>query len=139
MTRFERMLLENCEECYTRKTYYEGRDASIKTYKFVGTNSVEIVDSDGFIYIYNGFEDRLYPMMNPENVVTDEDFLLDFSNRFNYFKNETKNTYEYISNYTDISVSTLKKYSTGSRMPSFLAAMKIANCLHCDVKDLTGF
>lgn len=139
MTRFERMLLENCEECYTRKTYYEGRDASIKTYKFVGSNSVEIIDSDGFVYIYNGFEDRLYSMINPEDIVTDEDITKDFGIRFKYFKEESKRTFIDISIATGIGISTLKKYASGSLTPSMISLLKIAKCLHCSIEDLTGF
>lgn len=139
MTRFERMILENCKECYSRRCYYEGRDASIKTYKFVGTNSVEIVDSEGFVYIYDGFEDRLYPMMNPEDIITEEDILQDFSIRFKYFKEESKRTFNDISIVTGIGISTLKKYASGSLTPSMISLLKIAKCLHCRIEDLTGF
>lgn len=138
MTRFERMLLDNCEECYTRKTYYEGRDSSIKTYEFVGTNSVEIVDSDGFIYIYNGFEDHFYKMIKPEDIVTDEDVLLDFSKRLNYFKHENQMSYKDVSNNTGIAARTIQRYANAETMPSFSAVIKIAKCLHCRIEDLTG-
>lgn len=139
MTHYERMILENCKECYSRRCYYEGQDASIKTYKFVGTNSVEIVDSEGFVYIYDGFEDRLYPMMIPEDIITEEDILHDFSIRFKYFKEESKRTFNDISIVTGIGISTLKKYASGSLTPSMISLLKIAKCLHCSIEDLTGF
>lgn len=138
MTRMERILFDDCCECYRVMMDNETCTKEIKNYKFVGINSVEIVDYYDRVYIYNGFENRLYRMMSQEEIVTDEDFLHDFSKRFNYFKNESKQTYTDISKNTGIGISMVKKYAAGSNMPSTIAAVKIANCFHCNVDDLTG-
>ncbi|MGN1277228.1 MAG: helix-turn-helix domain-containing protein [Floccifex sp.] len=138
MTRCERILFDDCCECYRVMTDHESCTKEIKNYKFVGVNSVEIIDYYDRVYIYNGFENRLYRMMSAKDIITDEDFLQDFSNRFKYFKNESKQTYNDISKNTGISLNTLQKYASGSRMPSAIAAIKIANCFHCNGDDLTG-
>lgn len=85
------------------------------------------------------FEDRLYPMMNQEDIVTNEDILLDFSKRLNYFKHKNQMSYKDISNNTGISARTIQRYANAETMPSFLAVIKLAKCFDCGVADLIRF
>lgn len=78
-------------------------------------------------------------MYSREDIVTNEDFLLNFSKRLNYFKHENQMSYKDISNNTGISARTIQRYANAESMPSFLAVIKLAKCFHCSVADLIGF
>ena len=107
-----------------------------------GQYEITIKLLDGRIFIYD-FIDKTIRELNTfdgeEQYSSEEDWVKEFSKRFNRRVRLSGLTQKEISELTNISAQTLSRYSTGKGIPSAMNLSRLARALKCSPSEFVDF
>lgn len=142
-------LHKHMEDVFMSKTYHElvydlflennpyYRD-KVVSWDVHGKHTIRIRVSNGDTLEYNGSSDNLRIVPEPKVKISDGDIRKSFACKLVVRMRDTGHTQQTLSEYTGISQQSISNYIKAISTPSLTAALKIAEVLQCDLKDLLG-